>query len=140
VSRQVPDAVLHANYLPRDQHRWFMPLINRNGASYKSYIGAAPLAQPDLINALCSTDFFIGLVRYGDFNRLSMEAKACGAKVISYSGNEYADYWIPEGDQRVMAEHLVKILKGETPARKDVLEAPDIADTAARMKELYESL
>ncbi len=140
VSRQIPDAVLHAHYLPRDQHRWFMTLVNRNGASYKSYLSATPLAQPDLINAFCSTDFFIGLVRYGDYNRLSMEARACGAKVISYSGNEYADYWIPEGDQRVMAEHLVKILKGETEPRQNLPEVPDISDTAARMKEIYESL
>jgi len=139
VVKEIPDAVLHAHYLPRDQHRWFMPLVYSNGTAYKSYLSGTPLAQEDLINAFCSTDFYIGLVRYGDFDRLAMEAKACGAKLISYRGNEYADYWITEGDQREMAKELVAILKGEVEPRK-CLPANDISETVKAMVALYESL
>jgi len=139
VVREIPDAVLHTQYLPRDQHRWFLPLAMRNGTAYKSYISGNALAQPDLINAMCSTDFVIGLVRYGDFDRLAIEAKACGAKLISYAGNEYADFWITEGDQRRMAEELVAILRGETAPRNPE-PVHDIADTVASMVKIYESI
>jgi hypothetical protein len=139
IVKEIPSAVLHAAYLPRDQHRWFMPLVMRNGAAYKMYISGDPLAQPELINALCSTDFYIGLVRYGDFDRLTMEAKACGAKLISYAGNEYADYWITEGDQRIMAQELLAIMRGETEPRTP-LPVNSIDTTVAKIVEIYESL
>ena len=136
---KIPNATLHAHYLPRDQHKWFMPMINSSGAAYKMFTSAMPLAPADLKNAFASTDFYIGLVRYGDFNRICLEAKACGAKVISYSGNEYSDYWLPEGDQRVMQAELVKILKGEVEPRQ-TKPVDDISVTVEMMKGIYESL
>ncbi len=140
VFKDVPKATLHSWYLPRDQHRWFMPLVYSNGTAYKSFLSPAPLSQPDLVNAFCSVDFYIGLVRYGDFDRLTMECKSCGCKLISYAGNEYADYWITEGDQRIMAEQLVKILQGETPPRPNPLAPPDISETATAMAKIYETI
>lgn len=132
-------ARLHCIYLPTDQHRWFFPLVNRNGASFASYISAGAFKQAELINALCSTDFYCGLVRYGDHNHMCMQAKATGAKVISYRGNPYADYWITEGDQRVMAEELKAILRGEAEPRI-ATPVSDISETAKAMKGVYESL
>ncbi len=132
-------ARLHAAMLPRDQHRWFFPLVNRNGASKCSFISHTAFDNENLRNAFCSVDFFIGLVRYGDFNRLSLEANACGAKTISYRGNLMSDYWITEGDQRTMAEELVAILNGVVePRKKDPV--PDISDTAVAMAKIYESV
>jgi hypothetical protein len=86
-----------------------------------------------------SVDFVLGLVRYGDFNQLSLQANAAGAKTISYRGNEYADYWVTEGDQREIAKELTSILKGEVAPRTKT-PVPDIAETAAAMKAIYETL
>ncbi len=132
-------ARLHAIYVVRDQHRQWFPLVNRNGCSFASYI--SPLTfGPDLMkNALCSTDFYIGLVRYGDFNKMSLEAKACGAKLISYRGNPYADFWITEGDQRVMADELIEIFSGHVEPRS-VSAIPDASEMAQEMKAIYERL
>lgn len=133
------NALLHALYVPNDQHRWFFPLVNRNSCSYASHISPLVLSHESLRNALCSVDFYIGLVRYGDFNRLSLEANACGAKTISYVGNPYSDYWLNEGDQRIMANQLVDILNGYvTPRLKESV--PDIADTAQSMLRVYERI
>jgi len=134
------EARLHCPYLPNDQHRWFFPLVNRNGCSYAAHISPLAFDHETLRNAFVSTDYFIGLVQKGDFNRLSLEAAATGAKTISYAGNTYADYWIPEGDQRVLAEHLVQILNGNVEPRKDKTIVPDIKETALSMIKLYESL
>jgi hypothetical protein len=103
------------------------------------------MGHEDLRNVFNSVDYYIGLVRYGDFNRISMEAKASGCKLISYTGNPYADYWLPEGDQRTMAGELIKILKGEVKPRANqtlepILEVPDISETAAEMIKIYEGL
>lgn len=81
-----------------------------------------------------------GLVRYGDHNRLSLEANASGCKTISYKGNVYSSYWIDEGDQREMAKRLIAILKGEVEPRPDKREVADISITAQAMKEIYESI
>jgi hypothetical protein len=135
----IPNSHLHAIYIPNDQHRWFFPLVNRNGAAYRSTLSGIKFEHSELRNAFCSTDYFIGLVRYGEANRLFLEATASGAKTISYWGNTYADYWIHEGDQREMAKELVAILKGEVePRKKD--EVPDAIETAKVMKEIYENL
>lgn len=133
------EARLHAIYLPRDQHRWWFPLVNRNGCSFSSYISPIAFDHNSLRNAFCSTDYYLGLVRYGDFNRICLEAKATGSKVISYRGNPYADFWITEGDQRIIAEELTKILRGEVEPR-DTNPVGDIADTAKAMKEIYEKI
>lgn len=130
-------AVLHLTRLSFDLHRWIFPLVNRNGSSYASHMTTLMWDEAGLRNALCSVDYQIGLVWKGDFNRMSLEANACGAKTISYCGNPYADFWINEGDQRVIAEQLTRILNGEIDPRKDKLTVPDSSETAALMKDLY---
>lgn len=132
-------ARLHAVYVPKDQHRWWFPLVNRNGCSFRSFISPIVFSREHLRNTFASTDFYCGLVRHGDFNRLSLEAAACGAKVISYWGNPYATYWVDEGDQRRLAVQLKAILKGEVEPRTPYPVA-DVSETAKAMKEIYESL
>jgi hypothetical protein len=136
---KVPGSCLHVSYLPKDVHRWFFPLVNRNGASYASHITAIVWEHKDLLNIFNSVDFFIGLVKYGDFNRLSLEAAACGAKTISYPGNPYASFWLPEGDQRRSAEELVRVLKGEVEPRK-AEPVPSSEDMAQAMIKVYEGI
>jgi len=133
------NALLHACYLPNDQHRWFFPLVNRNGCSYASHISPLVWAPAALKNVHNSVDYYIGLVRYGDFNRACLEANSCGTKTISYIGNPYSDFWLPEGDQRVMADELIKILNKEVEPRKKEI-VPDIEETAKGMKAIYERI
>lgn len=140
VLEQVPDACLHLNYLPVDQHRWFFPLVNRNGSSYGAHISATQWNHDLLRNHLKSIDLYCGLVRYGDHNRISLEAAAAGAKVISYRGNPYSDYWVDEGDQRTIAEQLIAILKHEVEPRANKLPVPDASEMAQAMKGVYESI
>lgn len=136
---EIPGTFLHAVYLPNDQHRWFYPLINRNGCAFKTISAGVIFDQSSLRNAFCSTDYFIGLVRYGDANRLCLEANASGAKTITYAGNEYSDYWIHEGDQREMAKELLAILKGDVePRKKRPVES--VVDTSRRMITIYERI
>lgn len=136
---QLDGAKLHAIYVPRDMHRWIFPWINANGCAYGSHISPITFPHDELRNVFKSIDFFIGLVRYGDFNQLSMQANASGAKTISYAGNPYSDFWITEGDQRVMASELTAILKGQVAPRTK-LPVPDLADTASAMLYIYESI
>lgn len=139
VYEQLDGASLHVSYLPTNLHRYFFPLVNSNGASYGAHISPSSFPHDQLRNIFKSVDFFIGLVKYGDYNRLSLEANAAGCKTISYAGNEYADFWLPEGDQRISAAELVRILKGEiTPrVKKQVV---DISVTAQNMIKVYESI
>lgn len=132
-------ASLHVSYLPTNQHRYFFPLVNTNGASYASHISPVCWPHDQLRNIFKSVDYFIGLVRYGDHNRLCLEANAAGAKTISYAGNEYSDFWLPEGDQRVSAAELVRILKGEVKPRKKK-QVVDVSETAQNMIKVYESI
>jgi len=137
---QHPDlhtARLHAIYIPKDQHRWWFPLVNHNGCSFSSYISPHVFDDAELRNAFASTDYYLQCVRYGDFNRIGLEASACGAKVISYTGNPYATYWIPEGDQRDMAQALSQILLGKAEQRKPEA-VPSMATTVAAMQQIYE--
>jgi len=136
--RVQPGPVLHAVYLPFDQHRWFFPLVNRNGCSYGSFITHGSFQHEDLRNVFRSVDYYIGLVRYGDFNRVCLEANACGTRTISYAGNPYSDFWIPEGDQRVMADELVKILNGQVKPRAK-LAVPSIKQTSRQLIKIYET-
>ena len=127
---------LHASYLPPDMHRWFFPLVNSNDCSYTSFISNTAFSHAALVDVFSAVDFFVGLVRYGDFNRLSLEASSCGIKTISYTGNPYADFWVSEGDQRVLADELVKIFSGEViPRKHDTV--PDISETAKAMLQIY---
>ncbi len=135
-----PEAFLHALYLPTDQHRWFYPLINRNGAAFKTISSGLYLNDENLRNAFCSTDYFIGLVRYGTCNLLCTQAIASGAKTITYAGNEYSDYWIHEGDQRNMAKELIAILSGEIEPRADKKPIADISEMIAALKPIYERI
>lgn len=140
VKDEMPSAVLHAIYIPNDMHRWFFPLVNANGASYAGYISGTVLNHEQLRNAFNSVDYHIGLVRYGEYNRVSLEANASGAKTISYSGNPYSDFWVTEGNQfdRLLPE-LLAILKGEVePRQKDVV--PDVSETAKAMIDIYNRL
>lgn len=140
VNEEIPSAKLHAVYVPRDMHRWFFPLVNANGASYGSHISDITLGPEDLRNVFRSVDFYCGLVRYGDFNHIGLQANAAGTKTISYAGNEHSDYWITEGDQRFMAKQLLDIVSGVTPARSDKTPVVDLADTARGMISIYEGL
>lgn len=136
---EFPLAKLHSVYMPRDMHRWVFPWVNANGCSYGAHISPITFPHDELRNVFRSVDYVIGLVRYGDFNQLSLQANAAGAKTISYVGNEYADYWMVEGDQRLMAAQLTAILKGDaTPRVKTPV--PDLADTATAMQAIYEGI
>lgn len=137
ITEELREARLHCHYVPSDQHRWWFPLVNRNGAYYRSFISGNRFNDAELLNAFNSVDYYIGLVRYGDFNRIALEAKASGTKVISYRGNPYADYWLTEGDQRIMAQELLEILRGNVKPRETVV-IPDIGDTARAMIRIYE--
>lgn len=140
VYREVPGACLHVNYLPSDLHRWFFSLANRNGASYGAHISSFTFPHTELRNIFKSIDYFIGLVKYGDFNRLCLEAAASGGcKIISYVGNPYADYHVHEGDQRVTAQELIEILKGNVEPREKA-SVPDISETALAMQQIYEGI
>ena len=130
---------LHCFYLPLDQQRWWSALTFANGTAYRSFMSSAILDPASMLNAFCSVDFYIGLVRYGDHNRICLEAKAAGCPLISFRGNEYADYWIDEGDQRIIARQLLMILRGEVPKR-ETPETPDVSETARAMAGIYERL
>ena len=134
-----PGAVLHLHYLPLDQHRWWYPLLTANSTAYKSFSSAGYLSPVDLRNAFSSVDYLLNPVRYGDFNSLCLEAKACGCKVISYCGNPYADYWIDEGDQREMADQITAISSGSVKAN-DTNDVPSTEEMAAEMINIYEAI
>ena len=139
VFEAMDNSCLHAIYIPRDMHRWFFPLVNANGASYGAHISPVTFPHDELKNVLKSVDYYIGLVRYGDFNHMGLQASVAGTRVISYAGNPYADFWITEGDQREMASQLTAILKGDVEAR-DKTPVPDLSETAFAMKAIYEGL
>lgn len=134
-----PEAILHMHYIPLDTHRFWYPLMSANGVMYKSFSSGSYFSSTELRNAFCSVDYYISLVRYGDFNSVCLEAKASGCKVISYRGNPYADYLINEGSQIDMALELINIFKGETQPR-EVIKVPSLLDMANAMVKIYESL
>lgn len=136
ITKEFPLARLHACYIPKDQHRWVFPLANRNGAAYTAHLSPIVWPHEELRNIFRSVDFFSGLVRYGDHNHLSMQANAAGATTISYAGNPYSDYWVPEGDQRALADAFVKILRGDAPKREKS-PVPDIGETVHAMTAIY---
>ena len=136
----LPEAVLHCMYIPHNMHRWVYPLVNTNGTSYGSYITGAVLGKEDLRNAFNSVGFYIGLVRYGEANRMSLEANASGCKTISYRGNPYSDFWIEEGDMyQYLLPQLVRILKGRVEPRKKK-KVPRVSQTVKEFKEIYDRI
>jgi len=139
VADEYPEARLHAIYLPRDMHRAFFPWFNAMGSNFTSFVTPGIFDKAWLKNAFVSTDYTVGLVRYGDINHLSMQANAAGAKTISYPGNPHSDFWVAEGDQRVIASELLEIFRGDrAPRRKEPV--ADISDTAQAMKLIYEDI
>ena len=140
IREAIPKAALHCLYIPHNMHRWVFPLVNANGTSYGAYISGTVLGHEELRNAFNSVDYYIGLVRYGEFNRMSLEANASGCKTISYRGNPYSDFWLDEGDQfTYLVPQLTKILKGETEPRKKK-KVPDIGVTVKEFSQIYERL
>jgi hypothetical protein len=137
VTERVPEARLHAHYIPNDMHRFFIDLANSNGAAFKSYLSGGVFTHENLRNMWKSCDFFLGPVRFGDHNCLSMQAAAAGIPTISYRGNLYADYWITEGDQRQMALELAAILKGEVTPRSDKRPVPTLEEMATAAVDAY---
>ncbi len=113
--------------------------MTANGTAYKSFSSGSYFDQPSLKNAFISCDYYLNLVRYGDFNSVGLEAKASGCQVISYKGNPYADYCISEGDQRVMADELIEIFEGKVEPNK-VKDIPTFDDMAQAMKKIYEEI
>jgi len=135
-----PGAVFHIHYLPVDQHRWWYPLLFSSGVAYKSYTSGHCLSHEELRNAFRSVDYYVSPVRYGDFNNTCLEAKVAGCKVISYRGNEYADFWITEGDQQVMADEITDIIQGRTLPRELVGTPEPISAMAEQMISIYEEI
>lgn len=136
VTHGVPQAHLHAHYIPLDLHRILVDLANTNGAAYSATISSKTYTHEQLRNIWKGVDFNLATTRYGDNTCLTMEAEAAGLKTISYPGNAYASYWIPEGDQRDMADALIQIFDGRTPMREK-LPVPDLADMGRAMLAIY---
>src|SRR5208337_1649241 len=132
-------SVLHIHYMPMDQHRWWYPMLLANGTAYRSYTSGSMFSSEQLRSAFRSVDYYLSPVRYGDFNTVCLEAKAAKCKVISYEGNDFADYHIHEGDQRKVAADILDIISGKTPARTPS-PVPSCKDTAEAMIKIYKEL
>lgn len=139
ICEEVSDAVLHGCYIPQDQHRWVFPFATTNGAYYKAHLGSWTYPHDELRRVLKSVDFVLGLVEKGDFNRLSLEANATGAKTISYAGNPYSDFHLHEGDERNTAKELIAIFNGDIEPR-DKTPVPSLDDMGRAMVKVYESI
>jgi hypothetical protein len=140
ITDEYPEAKLHCVYLARDMHRSVFPWIDANGTAFSSYISPSVFGKEWLRNAFRSSDWFVGLVRYGDLNHLSQQAAAAGAKTISYRGNPHAAYWVTEGDHREMAKELIAIFGGDVAPREDITPVPDLRTTAEAMSRIYSEI
>lgn len=132
-----PDARLHATNIPTDQHRWWWPLSYMNTSRYTAFMTAMRFDHPTLRNYLSAAMYYYSPVRYGDFNRICLEASSCGCKVISHEGNSYAHYWIHEGDQRKQLDDLTEILSGNVEPR-EAAPVSTTLDMAEAMLQVYE--
>lgn len=139
VYETIPGAVLHSAYLPQDHHRLWFPYANRIGAHYGAHLTSRKFSHLELRDVFQSIDYYIGLVRYGDHNRMSLEANAAGRKTISYRGNVYADHWLTEGDQRTMRDELIAILRGEVKPRVKT-PVPSAVEMSKAMIKIYRSI
>ena len=139
VAKAIPSARVHFTNIPYDQHRWWIPLAYMSKARYTIYIGPTRFSHEQLKDYVCSASYYYSPVEYGDYNMMSLQARALGTPVISYRGNMFADYWITEGDQREQANELIDILQGKREPR-DIGQIPDIEETAGRMLDIYRSL
>lgn len=140
IRQALPLARLHANYIPTGLLKIFYDLTTTNGAGYTSWLASATYDHANLRDIFASVDFLVSPVRYGDHNNLFMQAAAAGMQTVSYPGNEYADYWMPQGDQREMAKALIPILRGDVDPRPDKLPVPELEDMGRAMIAVYESL
>lgn len=139
VLRECPQAFLHAHYIPFDLQRFLVDLANSNGTSARANITARTFSHETLRSVWKACDFMLATTRYGDNTCLTMQAEAAGLRTISYPGNEYASYWMPEGDQRTLARELVRIFAGDVPMRAK-LPVPDLLDMGRAMAGVYERL
>ena len=136
VLRDHPQAFLHAHYIPFDLHRFLVDFANSNGTSYRANITARTFSHETLRTMWQGFDFNLATTRYGDNTLLTMQAEAAGLKTISYAGNEYASFWMPEGDQRVMAKTLSAIFAGDVPMREK-LPVPSLEEMGRAMEAIY---
>lgn len=139
VCREVPKAFLHAHYVVFDLQRFLIGLANANGAAKYANLTARVFSHETLRTAWNGCDFMLATTKYGDNTCLTMQAEAAGLATISYPGNEYASYWMPEGDQRTLAAELVRIFKGEV-APREKKPVPDLVDMGQAMVGIYERL
>ena len=137
VREELEEAVLHCTNIPMGIQRFVDTMATRYGGNHGAIIGNWSYQHEDLRNIFRSIDYYVSPVRYGDHNRVSMEAGAAGAKVISYPGNEYADFWMPEGDHRRVAEALIAIGRGDVEPRADKRPSPSEPEMAQAMLALY---
>ncbi len=139
VAKAIPDIHLHAHFVPYDLHRFLVGIADANGAA-PNHATITPKFWPHetLRRFFRGADFNLATTRYGDNTCLTMQAEAAGLKTISYPGNAYASYWIPEGDQRVMADQLTGIFSGYLPPRGDKLPVPDLRDMAGATLAVYD--
>lgn len=130
---------LHVGNLPVGLQRFVDVLLARYGSIEGTVVGSWSYDHVNLSRILKQVDYYVSPVHYGDHNRMSLEASASGVKVISYPGNEYADFWMPEGDQREMAKALIAIASGEVAPRAKT-PVPSEQDMARAMIHVYERI
>lgn len=118
VRAELDDAYLHVTHVPTHVLQILNVMTARYGSLYGAIVGSWSYDHLNLRNIFKQIDYYVSPVRYGDFNRLSLEAGVAGARVISYPGNEYADYWMTEGDQRRTAKDLIAIGRGDVAPRE----------------------
>ncbi len=140
VRAELDEAYLHATNLPGTLQRFVDVLAARYGSLYGGIYGSWNYDPTNLRNILKQIDFYISPVRYGDHNRMSLEAAAAGAKVISFEGNEYADFWMREGDQRRIAHDIIAIGKGDVEPRADKKPVPTEREMAEAAVNVYERI
>lgn len=140
VRAELDEAVLHITNLPTALHRFADVLAARNGSLIGAVVGNWSYDHNNLRNILKSIDYYLSPVRYGDHNRICLEAAAAGAKLISYPGNVYADYWMPEGDQREVVKALIAIGRGEVAPRADKRPVPTEQEMAEATINVYERI
>lgn len=140
VRAELDQAYLHATNLPGTLQRFVDVMAARYGSLYGGIFGSWNYDPANLRNILKQVDFYISPVRYGDHNRMSLEAGAAGAKVISFEGNEYADFWMREGDHRRIAKDIIAIGKGDVQPRADKLPVPTERQMAEAMVNVYERI
>jgi len=136
----LPEAFFHISNIPVGTQRFVDVLAAEYGAIYGAVIGNWNYLHSDLRNIFKQVDFYLSSVRYGDFNRMSMEVGASGCKVIAYPGNPYADYWVREGDHRNVAADIIAIGKGDVEPRADKLPIPTAQEMGHATINVYERI